>query len=103
MIAYLIEYVGATPKPVYVPEDFVLTHGSYTLDAWAAKRFKTKEDAEAFMNSPMDCEKHIQCMPYGDPWVAVEHAFNIRCEVCGGDPGFVYYGDHGWCDGCIPF
>ncbi len=100
MIAYLIEHAFARPFPVYVPEDFESTHGNYTLDAWAARRFKTKEDAEKFMSHPVGL---VAGAVYAEPWAAVEHAFNIRCGHCGGDPGFVDYGDHGWCDGCIPF
>jgi hypothetical protein len=101
MIAYLIEYEGAVPSPVYVPEDFASTRGTYTCDAWAAKRFATKVNAEAWAAKPIINRE--SCQPFGAPWHVVEHSFSIKCEHCGGDLGFVARRDSGWCDGCIPF
>lgn len=97
MIAWLIEYVGATPCPVYAPED----GGWLTCDPLQAKRFETKEDAQAFMRNPLD--QPYNGVPFHEPWTAIEHSFDMKCEYCGGDPGFVRYGSNGWCDSCIPF
>jgi hypothetical protein len=96
MIAWLIEYVGAKPSPVYVPEDFSQTRGNFTLDAWEALRFKTKAEAEEYMASPNGC------MAYTEPWAAIEHGFDIRCSDCGKDCDTAY-GSVGICDTCIPF
>lgn len=96
MIAWLIEYVGAKPSPVYVPENFQETHGNFTLDAWAAHRFATKAEAEAWMVSPNGC------MPYPEPWAATEHGFDTPCMVCGKD-AYTSSGSVSLCDTCIPF
>lgn len=100
MNAWLIEYEGAVPSPVYVPE--VFEHGCYTLDAWAAKRFETKAEAEQWMADPIFGSNH--CMPFSAPWHAVEHGFDLRCMMCDVEtPRFVAIGEKGLCDGCIPF
>lgn len=75
---WLVEYVGAVPSPVYVPNDFRQAHGNYTLDAWAARWFSRKIDAEAWMADPMVQINGVMmsCMPFGAPWQAVEHLFS---------------------------
>ena len=94
MNAWLIEYVGAVPGPVYVPENYALTHGHYTMDPWEAKRFETKEQAEAWDF------RH----DYNAPWEVIGHSFDVRCCVCGeSTPQFLDTGDVGLCDACIPF
>ncbi len=93
MQAWLIEYVGAKPSPTYAPEDFTSTHGCYTLDAWAAKRFETKAEAEDWMTNPNGMQ------PYHKPWAAVQHEFDVRCSECGEETGTWYE----ICKGCIPF
>lgn len=75
---WLIEYVGAVPSPVYVPADYRQTHGNYTLDAWAARWFNRKIDAEAWMANPVvqGDGQLIRCAPYLEPWRAVQHRFS---------------------------
>lgn len=98
MNAWLIEYVGATPVPVYVPGQYEQTHGAYTCDAWAARRFETKEAAQRWMADPDGCQ------PYNEQWAAVEHGFDIKCECgCGKDVGFFEWGERTFCDGCMLF
>ena len=89
MNAWLIEYIEAQPCPVYVPADFERTNGQYTLDAWAARRFDSKEQAEEYMAS----------VPYFAPWTAVQHGFDVRCDWCHKETGTWYT----LCDDCIPF
>ena len=98
MNAWLIEYADAKPSPVYVPASFAQNHGNYTLDAWAARRFETKEQAEAWMHNPDGC------VVFDEPWVAREHGFDVHCCVCHASiDDFVDTGITGLCDGCIPF
>lgn len=62
--AWLIEYVGATPFPVYVPEVYI--DGCHTVNAFAARHFETKEAAQA----------HMIEHGYNFPWAAIEHGFS---------------------------
>ena len=62
--AWLVEYVGAKPVPVYATG----TPTGFTCDAYAAKHFETKEEAEAWMVRP-----HV--VPFELPWAAIEHGF----------------------------
>jgi hypothetical protein len=61
--AYLIEYTGAQPCPVYVPE----AAGYYTCDPWKARRFETREQANRYMDEN----------GYKGNWTAVEHGFDV--------------------------
>jgi hypothetical protein len=99
MIAYLIEYMGAVPSPVYVPEIFI--HGCYTLDAWLAKRFKTQAEAEQWMDNPICGSTY--CVPFDKPWIAIAHSLPVTCALCRKDLGFLVTGETGYCDSCIPF
>ena len=69
--AWLIEYRGAVPCAVYVPDDYENTGGCYTCNAWQAKWFDTKEEAEAWMANPGTC------VPFRAPWAAVGHSFVV--------------------------
>lgn len=100
MIAWLIEYEGAVPAPVYVPETFQ-PRGCFTMDAWLAKRFQSKAEAELWMGNPKFGDDF--CTPFAWPWHAVEHSLPIVCMYCAEDAGFVVTGEQGLCDNCTPF
>lgn len=99
MVAWLIEYEGAVPAPVYVPQTF--EDGCYTMNAWAAKRFQSKAEAERWMAKPI-FNREDSGQPFFAPWHATEHAFETPCVVCGSDTGFFEYGKRGCCDGLHP-
>jgi len=60
---WLVEYVGATPCPVYAR--WAPTH---TCDPREAAYFETKAKAEAWMVRP-------GIIPFKAPWTAVSHGF----------------------------
>lgn len=62
--AWLVEYVGAVPCPVYATGTAV----GFTCDANEAKQFETKEDAETWMVRP-------GIVAFEKPWAAVEHGW----------------------------
>jgi hypothetical protein len=61
---WLVEYKGAKPCPVYATDT-----GFPTCDPWQAKRFDTKEAAEAWMTRP-------DVVGYMEPWAATSHGFS---------------------------
>lgn len=61
---WLVEYRGAVPCPVYATEQ-----GFPTCDPWKAKRFQSREAAEAWMHRP-------EIIGYEEPWHAAEHGFD---------------------------
>lgn len=62
--AWLIEFVGAKPCPVYA------TDGPWhTCNPWKAKRFDTRDEAEAWMARP-------NIVPFTFPWCATSHGFD---------------------------
>lgn len=63
--AWLIEHPTPGLGLVYAPEK----GGWLTMNPFEAKRFNTKEEAEAFMKKP----DHVS---YGAGWSAVEHGFD---------------------------
>lgn len=99
MIAWLIEYVGAQPVPLYLRKS---PEGDryYTLDPYQAARFKTREEAEMFMHNPLN--QHPPVMSYIEPWAAVEHALDMKCMDCKADI-WMSSGREGICSTCIPF
>ena len=62
--AWLVEYVGAKPCPVYATGDWI----GFTCSPWDAKQFDTKEEAEAWMVRP-------GVVAFLPPWKAVFHGF----------------------------
>lgn len=60
---WLVEYLRATPCPVYAREN-----GPLTCDPWEAKKFVAKEEAQAWMVR----DGVVAFLP---PWTAVEHKF----------------------------
>jgi hypothetical protein len=83
---WLVEYKGAKPCPVYATDA-----GFPTCDPWQAKRFDTKEAAEAWMTRP-------DVVGYMEPWAATSHGFSVAivshgvgccCSDCDKGPGWV--------------
>ncbi len=62
--AWLVEYRGAIPCPVYATDE-----GFPTCDPWKAKRFGSKELAEYWMH-------RSGIIAYEFPWEATSHGFD---------------------------
>ncbi len=68
VIAWLVEYIGASPCPVYISET-----GDYTCDPWKAKKFRSQRGAQTWMSGGR--------IPLRYPWEAVQHSFAPAMEL----------------------
>lgn len=70
--AWVIEYRGAIPVPVYLTEK-----GTITTEILRAIPFATQEQAQAWMAAPMFPRAIEPAKPFTEPWFVVEHVIAI--------------------------